>query len=243
MNKKLILFFLLGIFFLNFVFAYDLGAVKKDECADLYQHCSDCSFVNVTSIKYPNQTIIYLNVEMEKRGYDFIYNYCGNNQSGDYFYTVCGDPTDKDPCKTFSYLVTESGLEMSQARTTSTLSLIGLLLIFLVLSIIGLFKVEDYRGKFALYWISHLFLILIFFVGWQIGVEGLLSGTALTGIFRILFWVTIVSAFPMVLLSLAWVFYVHTMNDHVKRLIEKGEDPETAFSMAQKKTKRGKKRW
>ena len=141
--KRWIFFLILGIFFISLTSAYDLGSVKQGECVDLYQHCSDCSFVNVTSIKYPNQTIIYLNVEMEKKGYDFIYNYCGNNQSGDYFYTVCGDPTDKDPCKTFSYIVTESGVEMSQARTTSTLGLIGLLLIFLVFSIVGLFKVED----------------------------------------------------------------------------------------------------
>jgi hypothetical protein len=141
------------------------------------------------------------------------------------------------------FQVTEGGIEYTEGRSLLTIGLLGLLVLLFFISLFALFKVEDYRGKFALYWVSHLFLILIFFVGWQIGVEGLLSETALTGIFRILFWVTIVSAFPMVLLSLAWVFYVHTMNDHVKRLIEKGEDPETAFSMAQKKTKRGKKRW
>lgn len=238
MNKKILFAFLLGIFLISLASAYDLGAVKKNECVDLYQHCSDCSFVNVTSIKYPNQTIIYLNEEMTKNGYDFTYNYCNNNLSGDYFYTVCGDPTNKDPCKTFSYTVTESGVEITEQRATSSIALIVLLLLFLTFSIIGIFKVEDYKGKFALYWVSHVLLVLVLFSAWQLGVEGILDGMALTGIFKILFWVAIVSAFPMLLLSIAWIFYIHTVNDHTKRLMEKGEDPETAFSMAKKKAKR-----
>ena len=235
MKNKLLLTLILGLFLISLASAYDLGAVKKNECADLYQHCSDCSFVNLTSIKYPNQTIIYLNEEMTKNGYDFTYNYCNNNLLGDYFYTVCGDPTDKDPCKTFSYTVTESGIETTEQRTNSYIALIGLLFFFFLISIIAFFKVENYIGKFAMYWISHVLFILITFVGWQIGVEGLLDSTALIGIFRILFYVSTVTVLPMIFLSMAWIFYIHAFNEHMQKLLDKGNDPETAFAMTKKK--------
>jgi len=237
--KKLFFILMLGILFISLTSAYDLGAVKKDGCADLYQHCSDCSFVNVTSIKYPNQTIIYLNIGMDKNGYDFTYNYCNNNQSGDYFYTVCGDPTNKDPCKTYSYVVTESGVEITQQRSSSSIALLGILFLLLLVSLYALFTVENYIGKFALYWASHLLFILIAFIGWQIGVEGILGGVALTGVFRIIFWVLTVSVLPMIFLSIAWIVYIHTFNEHFEKLIDKGHDTESAFRMAKKKSRGG----
>lgn len=236
-NRGAIITIWILVFLINSISAYDLGIVRQGECIDLYQHCSDCSFVNVTSVKFPNQTISYFNVAMDKNGYDFTYNFCENNQSGDYFYTVCGDPTGKDPCKTFSYGVTESGVEMTQARSLSSLGLLIILCIFFFVSLYSLFAVEDYRGKFALYWVSHILMILTTFVGWQIGVEGLLSGLAITGIFKILFWFFLISAFPMLILSLAWIFYIHTFNEHFEKLIDKGVDTETAFKLAKKKSR------
>jgi len=157
--------------------------------------------------------------------------------SGGYPYGVsCQD--DYGGALTGFFQVTESGVEITEGRSILTIGLMAILVFLLFISLYSLFSIEDYKGKFALYWVSHVLLILIFFVGWQIGVEGVLGGMALTGIFRIMFWIFTISAFPMLLLSIAWVFYIHTVNDHTKRLMEKGEDPETAFSMAKKKAKR-----
>jgi len=236
MNNKIILSLILGIFLLSFISAYDLGAVKKDGCADLYQHCGDCSYVNVTSIKLPNQTILYLNKEMVKNGYDFTYNFCDNNLSGDYFYTVCGNPTNKDPCKTFSYVVTESGVEITRERASSSIALLGLLFIFLIIGLIALFVTDHYIAKFVFYWINHLLFLLITFVAWQIGVEGILGGVALVGIFKILFWITVVAVFPMVIVSLAWIFYIHVYNEHFEKVIKNGGNTEEAFRIADKKS-------
>ncbi len=134
--------------------------------------------------------------------------------------------------------ITESGVEVTEGRSILVMGLLGLLVFFLFLSLYSLFSIEDYKGKFALYWVSHVLLIIVSFVAWQTGVEGLLSGFALTGTFRIMFWVSTVAVFPMLLLSIAWIIYIHTVNDHMKKLMEKGEDPERAFSMAKKKRRR-----
>ena len=39
----------------------------------------------------------------------------------------------------------------------------------------------------------------------------------------------------MVILSGAWIFYIHTFNEHFEKLIDKGMDTESAFRMAKKK--------
>jgi len=44
---------------------------------------------------------------------------------------------------------------------------------------------------------------------------------------------------PMIFLSLAWIVYIHTFNEHFEKLIDKGHDTESAFRMAKKKSRGG----
>lgn len=134
-----------------------------------------------------------------------------------------------------TFLVTESGLEITEGRSILIVGSLGLLVFFLFLSLYSLFNMENYIGKFAFYWVSHILMIVITFVAWQVGVEGLLSGLALNGVFRIMFWIFTIGAFPMLILSLAWVFYIHAFNEHFQKLVDKGVDTEEAFRMANKK--------
>jgi len=133
------------------------------------------------------------------------------------------------------FFVTESGVEMTEGRSILVVGLIGILFLFMFASLFVLFSVENYMAKFISYWISHILMIIITFIGWQVGVEGLLGGLALTGIFRILFWIFLVAMIPMIFVSFAWVVYIHAFNEHFQKLIDKGEDPETAFTIANKK--------
>jgi hypothetical protein len=165
-------------------------------------------------------------------------NILGGNFSvaGDYPYGVnCQD--DYGGALAGIFVVTESGVEMNEGRSVLTIGLLILLVFFLFISLYFSFSIENYIGKFTFYWVSHVLLILITFAGWQVGVEGLLDGVALTGIFRVLFWIFTLAVIPMVILSVSWIVYIHTFNEHFEKLIKKGEDPETAFKMADKKRK------
>ncbi len=133
------------------------------------------------------------------------------------------------------FWVTESGIEITEPKSILVIGLMGILFLLLFASLFVVFSVENYMVKFIFYWISHILMVLIFFIGWQVGVEGLLGGMALTGIFRILFWIFILAVLPMIFVSVAWVVYIHAFNEHFQKLIDKGEDPETAFAIANKK--------
>ena len=132
--------------------------------------------------------------------------------------------------------VTESGVELTEGRSFLIIGLLTLLVFLLFISLYALFNVDQYIGKFALYWTSHVLIIIISFVAWQVGVEGLLGGMALTGVFRIMFWIFTLAVLPMIILSGAWVIYIHTFNEHFEKLIEKGGNTEDAFRMAKRKS-------
>jgi len=133
------------------------------------------------------------------------------------------------------FVLNEAGVEMTQARSILVMGLMMLLLLLLLSGLFSLYYVENYIGKFALYWVCHVLLIVITFIGWQVSVEGLLDGMGFTGIFRIMFWVLTLAVLPMIILSGTWIFYIHTFNEHFQKLIDKGEDAETAFKIANRK--------
>jgi len=128
-----------------------------------------------------------------------------------------------------TFEVTESGLNITPGRSILLVGLLAILVFMSFLSLYGVFKIENPPGKFALYWTTHLLVLIVCFVGWQFGVEGLLDGTGIVQVFRILFYVLTVAVFPMLILSIAWVFYIHTMNDDIRRMMEKGMSPEEAY--------------
>ena len=135
----------------------------------------------------------------------------------------------------YYFNVNDYGLELTEAEQNLFNQGMIILFVFLIATIFGCFKVENYIGKFTLYWTSHILVILITFSAWQF-TEGYAIGyIGIAGIYRILFMVSTLAVIPMMILSGAWIFYIHAFNEHFQRLLDKGEDPETAFSMAKKK--------
>ncbi len=192
-------------------------------------NCSDGD-IYFTLINQDFQKVVDHENTTKQNGYFF---YPVNLTGGSYTYFLSSD-TDY---YSSSFEVTESGVETTEGRSFLIIGLLTLLIFLLFISLYALFNVDQYIGKFALYWTSHVLMIIISFVAWQIGVEGLLGGLALTGVFRIMFWILTIAVLPMIILSGAWIFYIHTFNEHFEKLIEKGGNTEDAFRMANRKTK------
>lgn len=157
-------------------------------------------------------------------------------EAGSYAVTIICNTTTIAGYKTAFFEASEGGVAITNGKTTLIIGLLAILVLFLFISLYAMFNIEDYKGKFALYWVSHLLFILITFIGWQVGVEGFLEAVALTGVFKIMFWVSIVAVVPMVFLSIAWIVYLHAFNEHFQKLVDKGNDTESAFKMAKRKS-------
>lgn len=135
-----------------------------------------------------------------------------------------------------SFCVNDYGLELTEAEQSMFNGGMFILFVFLISTIIACFKVEHYIGKFIFYWISHLLMILITFSAWQFTDGYAIGYVGIAGVYKILFYFFIIAVIPMVFSSMAWIIYIHAFNEHFQKMLDKGEDTETAFKMAKKKS-------
>ena len=111
MKVKLFLLVLFSILLVNFVFAgqQSLGAYKQNECINLIQTCSNCSYVNITSIISPNAEQILGNVEMTKDGTLYNRTFCSTSLIGNYVVNGVGDLDGLQQVWNYDFEITPSG--------------------------------------------------------------------------------------------------------------------------------------
>lgn len=236
MKNKFFLFIILGLFLISFTSAYDLGTVKKDECVDLYQHCATCSYVNVTSIKYPNSSIVYINEEMNKNGYDFTYNFCLNNESGDYFYTVCGDPTaDKEPCKTFTYLVTPNGKEIGLSNSIILFFVLFLIGAFLFFSINGVKKAESSSWLIGYICLTYVLIYAIIGIVYLIANNYLWAEPVIGNILYIIWFILGIGFLPFVMIVTLYILGQEARAVLEKNYLKQGYSREESKALSKKR--------
>jgi len=134
------------------------------------------------------------------------------------------------------FIVNDFGEELSMAHSFKFNMAMFFMLVFFMMAIAGCIFSEHYIAKFVFYWVAHLIFIAGNFSIWQFNMGYTSYFTGMASVWKIMFYLGIYSVVPMVILSMAWIFYIHTFNEHFQKLVDKGEDPETAFSMAKKKS-------
>ena len=140
--KRLNIFLVLSIFLISFTLAESSGGEltgKSGECIELPQECPDCTYFKITTIKYPNMSLRYVNELMTKQGTSYNYTFCDTNEIGEYVYCMVGDVTGEDTsvCNNFEITATGSGLT-NQKSILYTVVMIISILIFLGLLYCGI---------------------------------------------------------------------------------------------------------
>ena len=107
----IICFSLLLILFFSNVQAVKISPIKQGKTARLVQVCDNCTFVNITTIQYPDSTLLSVNKAMTKNGANYNYSFTGTGSIGDYSYTTCGNPDGVFTCETANFLVSASGFD------------------------------------------------------------------------------------------------------------------------------------
>jgi len=206
-----------------------MGVYQKGECISLIQLCGDCTYNNITSIQYPNETKIILDAEMTKRGTEYNYTYCFPDLNGRFNINGVGDLGGSDTVWAYTLTLTPNGEEATTPKLLFHYGGIFILFIFFIGSIVGMVSVEDPKGAFALYWVSHLLFVAITFMLWDGALNLLTSAPFVIGFFKILFWISIISILPMMILSVAWMIYVMATCKDIQNLIDRGSTSEEAW--------------
>lgn len=164
--RKLFSLVILTLFLISPMFAQveTLGTFKQNDCIELLQTCSNCSYNNISSIIYPNSSRIVMNVPMTKDGIEFNYS-CGFSSAlGGYIVNGHGDIDGQDTNWAYSYEITTNG---STQTTSQGLGSIAFVIIVLAMTItfgyLGYkFMDSDLLWALGIFFIGLCFLLLIY---------------------------------------------------------------------------------
>lgn len=110
---------------------------KQNTDIELIQKCPSCSFVNITSITYPNGTV-FLNEEMQKMGINFNFSLPDSSQEGKISYGTIGDKNNVSPpdFEELGIFITPSG---NCIDTGESLMYILILVLLVILTSLGIY--------------------------------------------------------------------------------------------------------
>lgn len=136
MKYKFLLFLIIGIFLINFVSAsfgfgdgQSYGIFEKGSCINLIQTCNNCTYLNISSILYPNSSSAISNVAMTQTGTEYNYTFCDTNETGQYIVNGFGDPNNITEIWNYNFLITQNGLPDSGGIIAVTF----IILLFIIL--------------------------------------------------------------------------------------------------------------
>ncbi len=192
--NKIFLTFVLGMFLFSFASAGTVpgSPFKLDEEMQITNHCSagGCTFMKISSIKYPNGTTIYLGAAMTQNDQTFNYTFVPD-QIGTYSVYYLDDPqgvielSDSD-----EFIVTPEGNDIGESGTL----LVGVLMALLFLVIFFLFlglKQEDKTYK--LFFILLTIIAFFFAIGiTNTLIRGYSTSEGLVDLFDYMYWTYLV---------------------------------------------------
>lgn len=149
--KSFIFIILLCSLLIPLTSAASLGTFQERSCINLIQTCSNCTYVNITAVYYPNSSIALSNVAMTKLGTLYNYTYCKTTVSGKYIVTGVGDLDASPTVWDYYFDITPAGINFNPSFYWLILALgFGLI-------VLGTVK-EDYTittlGAFALVYVG-----------------------------------------------------------------------------------------
>jgi hypothetical protein len=236
--KKLLLYIIVSTFIISFASAtIELGAFKKSDCIQLPQTCSNCTYVNVSSVTYPNGSILSLNKVMTKIGTDYNYTFCETSTLGNYLFSVVGDKNGVIDTENGNFEITYTGDSLSTQKSILYTALIAILTFFFILLLVWSNKLPDKNtqneeGEYlSVSWLKYvrssllfaawMVLVAIFYITSNLAFAYLgevLFAKILFTFFRICFGLTL----PIVVIWFIWIFVSIFKDRKVKHMIEKG---------------------
>lgn len=181
LSKKILLLLVLFLAFISLGSSLDCWATfEVNSHIDLLQKCPSCSYVNITSITYPNGTV-FINEAMQKIGPNYNYTLPDSSMNGKISYGVIGDKNSIDPPEeeTFCIEITPTGKKIEKPESNFYFIILFLFLIlsgvFLTISIMSPYEnrkelTEDgwaitrvTKGKYVKlisFWIFYGFFLL-----------------------------------------------------------------------------------
>jgi hypothetical protein len=107
-----------------------LGTFKQGESINLIQTCSNCTYVNISTIQAPNSTIILNNKQMTKTGTQFNYTLSSQTLLGNYIVCGFGDLDGVITSWCYDFEITPTGNTQNTSQSIISFGLIFIMALF-----------------------------------------------------------------------------------------------------------------
>ncbi len=137
-TTKILLTIILGIFLISLVAAevQTFGTFKRYECVGLIQTCSNCTYINISNIIYPDSSVALSENVMTKFDTNYNHTFCNTSKLGEYIINGFGNPDGEKTAWNYNLFITETGIEdISILNNPLLIILIAMALIFLIIGI------------------------------------------------------------------------------------------------------------
>ena len=213
-----------------------LGVFTQDKCVELIQTCENCTYVNISSLIYPNSSQTLKNVLMTKQDTLYNYSFCNTNLLGDYTVNTFGNENGKKTTASYGFIITQTGTELSTANAVVYFVFLFILFALWVFSLFGALKIPWYHTKTSdgfinindLKWLKLTlwvfnYLILMFIVGLTRSLTAnylFLTGTA--NVFNWIYWIMLSLIFPIIVVSFILIIISAVENKKLKDWVRRG---------------------
>jgi len=134
-----------------------------------------------------------------------------------------------------TYEVNGQGEEGTTAKAIFYIGLLFVLLFFFGVCVYSFSSFDNLLSRVGMLGLGYLLLMAITFIGWNMASDFLNSSPFLVEMLRILFFVLVVGAFPMLLGAFVWYFLMVFKIKEIQRLMDKGFSEEDAQRRTSKK--------
>ncbi len=153
MENKIAITLMIGMFILLFSMSginaeqQSLGTKQQGECIELIQTCGNCSYINITSVRYPNSTSAIQNVEMNQSGTEYTYEFCNTSELGTYIVNLVGDPDGEKTPVGYDFEITPTGQNFTTGKSLGGIGIIGISIALSFLFVFVGYKFADSPNK------------------------------------------------------------------------------------------------
>jgi len=128
------------------------------------------------------------------------------DENGDYSILIWCNSSLQGGYFEYTFTVNKYGQSLTEATSGTFNFGMGFIVIFFIISLVGIFSFNNLNAKLACYWTAHVLFVVGIFSLWQFNEGYSIAFTGLAGIFKVLFYFSIIAVFPMLILSLALIF-------------------------------------
>lgn len=137
----------------------NLGTFQQDECVELLQTCSTCTYNNISTVIYPNSTVALSESIMTRDGNNYNYSYCFTAPVGEYLVNGHGDLDGTDTIWNYGFSITPSGKDTTTGNAILVFLAVLLFFILGTLGFIGFFKSAKMQIKWTLGLAGFIFFL------------------------------------------------------------------------------------